>query len=55
MERLTLLQWRKVLSEFLQTTSCSLFEGVNFMTDKYGEPNTEDNVLQDFEVWLELD
>lgn len=55
MERLTLTQWWNVLSEFIKVTGCSLFEGVWFVVDKYGEPKTEDVVLQDFEECTELD
>jgi len=54
MEGMTLSQWWNVLSEFLWITGCSLFEAVQFMTDKYGEP-VEKKVLQDFEESSELD
>jgi len=54
MERLTLSQWWGVLSEYLIGTKCSLFEAVQFMIDKYGEP-TQDKILQNFEECSELD
>lgn len=55
MEKLTLSQWWGVLSDYLKRTKCTLFEAVTFMIDKYGEPKTKDNVLQNFEECTELD
>jgi len=48
MTKLSLSQWWNVLSEFLLATSCPLFEGVHFTTDKYGLPAMEKNGVQDF-------
>jgi len=55
MEGMNLSQWWGVLSEYLKRTKCSLFEAAQFMIDKYGEPKTEDSVLQNFEEGTELD
>lgn len=55
MEQLTLLQWWNVLSELLWVTGCSLFEAVDFMIGKYGEPNPRERISQNFEDATELD
>jgi len=55
MMNLTLNQWWKVFLEVLRDTDYSLFQAVDFMIGKYGEPNQRENISQKFEDTMELD